>query len=181
MVGELPSGDSARARDLASTVDSSGVRATAVADILSREWSKFATWVGMFSLAVITRGLTWRYMSDPDSACVLVRMTREMGRLAAALGIELTDTANLPAASLCLGTEAAAVELVLKAGRAYQVNAPEHRMSSLQDVNARRPLELHETLGYALRKASERGIPMPLLDGFYRVIATTERIRKRPS
>jgi len=61
------------------------------------------TWVGLFTLSVITRSQTWRYMVDPDSALVLVRMTREMGRLAAALGIELTDHANLPAASLCRG------------------------------------------------------------------------------
>jgi 2-dehydropantoate 2-reductase len=101
-----------------------------------------------------------------------------MGRLAQALGIELTDKANLPAASLCRGTEESAVQIVIDAGRGFETRAPEHRMSSLQDVNAGRPLEVHETLGYALRKAAEHGIPMPLLDGFYRVIATTERIRE---
>lgn len=182
-VGELRDGDSARARDLAATIDSSGVRATAVPDVLSLEWSKFSTWVGMFALSVITRSVTWRYMIDADAALVLVRITREMGRLAAALGIELTDKANLPAASLCRGTEENAVEIVLEAGRTFEKRAPEHRMSSLQDVMAGRPLEVHETLGYALRKAAERGVAMPLLDGFYRVIATAERIREatRPS
>jgi 2-dehydropantoate 2-reductase len=178
LIGELPQGESPRARDLAATLDGSGVRATAVPDILSLEWSKFATWVGMFALSVITRSVTWRYMSDPDSALVLVRITREMGRLAAALGIELTDKANLPAASICRGTEENAVDIVIKAGHAFQLRAPEHRMSSLQDVNAGRPLEIHETLGYALQKARSCGVPMPLLDGFYRVIATAERIRQ---
>jgi 2-dehydropantoate 2-reductase len=177
LMGELPRGESARARDLAATIDSSGVRAAAVPNILSLEWSKFATWVGMFALSVITRSVTWRYMIDPDAALVLVRITREMGRLADALGIELTDKANLPAASLCCGTEEAAVEMILEAGRTFQTRAPEHRMSSLQDVIAGRPLEIHETLGYALRKAAERGVSMPLLDGFYRVIATAERVR----
>ncbi len=177
LMGELPGGDSTRARDLAATIDSSGVRAAAVPDILSLEWSKFATWVGMFAISVITRSVTWRYMTDPDAALVLVRITREMGRLADALGIELTDRANLPAASLCRGTEEAAVQRVLEAGRTFQTRAPEHRLSSLQDVIAGRPLELHETLGYALRKAAGRGVPMPLLDGFYRVIATAERAR----
>jgi 2-dehydropantoate 2-reductase len=177
LIGELPSGDSARARQLAATIDSSGVRATAVPDILSLEWSKFATWVGMFALSVITRSVTWRYLVDPDTALVLVRMTREMGRLADALGIDLTDKANLPAASLCRGTEESAVELVLEQGRTFEVRAPEHRMSSLQDANAGRPLEIHETLGYALQKARERNVPLPLLDGFYRVLASAERIK----
>jgi 2-dehydropantoate 2-reductase len=51
-------------------------------------------------------------------------------------------------------------------------------MSSLQDLNAGRPLEIHETLGSALRKAAEHGVSMPLLDGFYRVISAAERIRE---
>jgi len=176
-LGELSGEESSRARDVAAAIDSSGVRATAVPNILSLEWSKFVTWVGMFALSVITRSVTWRYLTDPDAALVLVRITREMGRLAEALGIELTDKANLPAASLCRGSEDSAVQIVVAAGRVFETRAPDHRMSSLQDVNAGRPLEVHETLGYALRKAAEHGIPMPLLDGFYRVIASAERIR----
>jgi 2-dehydropantoate 2-reductase len=177
-IGELPDGETNRVRDLAATIDSAGVRATAVPNILSLEWSKFATWVGMFALSVITRSVTWRYLVDPDAALVLVRMTREIGRLADALGIELTDKANLPAASLCHGSEASAVKIAIEAGRTFETRAPEHRMSSLQDVIAGRPLEIHETLGYALRKAAERGVAMPLLDGFYRMIAATERIKQ---
>jgi 2-dehydropantoate 2-reductase len=177
LIGELPRGDSARARDLAAVIDSSGVRATAIADVLNVEWSKFATWVGMFSLSVMIRSVTWRYMTDPDAALVLVRMTREMARLADALGIELNDRANLPAASLCRGSEESAVQQLLEAGRVFQTRAPEHRLSALQDLLAGRPLEIHETLGYALRKAAEHGISMPLLDGFYRVIAAAERVR----
>jgi ketopantoate reductase len=69
----------------------------------------------------------------------------------------------------------------VEAGRVFEKRAPEHRMSALQDVNAGRPLEVHETLGYALQKAAERGIAMPLLDGFYRVISTAERIRESAS
>jgi len=177
LLGELAGEASLRADDVATTIDSSGVRATAVPNILSLEWSKFVTWVGMFALSVITRSVTWRYLIDPDAALVLVRLTREMGRLAAALGIELTDKANLPAATLCSGTEESAVQTVIEAARVFETRAPEHRMSALQDVNAGRPLEVHETLGYALRKAAEHGIPMPLLDGFYRVISATERIK----
>ncbi len=48
------------------------------------------------------------------------------------------------------GTEAEAIAAVQKAGADYQAKAPEHRMSSLQDLLAGRPLEIHETLGYAL-------------------------------
>jgi 2-dehydropantoate 2-reductase len=178
-VGELSGSLSPRAGDLAAMIDSAGVRSTAVQDIVSLEWSKFATWAAMFALSVLTRSVTWRYLVDPDAALIMVRMTREMGRLAHSLGIELSDQANFPAASLCSGSEEDAVQLVVKAGRVFESRAPQHRMSSLQDVEAGRPLEVHETLGYALKKAAERGVAMPLVDGFYRVIAAAERLRER--
>jgi len=178
VLGEMSGALSERARDLATTLDSSGVRTVAVADVLSLEWSKYVTWVGMFALAVITRSVTWRYMTDPDAATVILRITREMGRLAAAVGIDLTDAANMPAASLLRGDEAHAVAEVVKRGRVFEAQAPEHRMSSLQDLLAGRPLEVHETLGYAVRKGAQLGVPMPLLEGFYRVIAAAERIRE---
>jgi len=173
-IGELSGQLSQRARDLAAVIDSAGVRTVAVENVLSLEWTKYATWVGMFALSVITRANTWRYLTDPDAATMHVRLTREMGRLAAAMGIELMDAA----ASLCRGTEEAAVAEVIERGRVFEANSPEHRMSSLQDLLAGRPLEVHETLGYAVRKGVELGVPMPLLDGFYRVIAAAERIRE---
>src|SRR5262249_47466376 len=152
-----------------------GVRAAAVPDILGLEWSKFVNWVGMMALAVLTRSVTWRYLVDPDAALLLVRVTREMSRLADALGIEVTDKSTLPSASLCHGSEEDAVKLVIEVGRSYAARAPEHRMSALQDLNAGRPLEIHETLGYALKKATEHGIATPLLDGLYRIISAAER------
>jgi 2-dehydropantoate 2-reductase len=173
-VGELSGELSQRASDLAAIIDSAGVRTVAVEHILSLEWSKYVTWVGMFALSVITRANTWRYMTDPDAATVLVRMTREMGRLAAAVGIDLTDAS----AALCRGSEADAIAEIIRRGRVFEANAREHRMSSFQDLLAARPLEVHETLGYAVRKGAELGVPMPLLDGFYRVIAAAERIRE---
>jgi 2-dehydropantoate 2-reductase len=178
LLGELSGQLSQRARDVAATIDSSGVRSFAVEHMLSLEWSKYVTWVGMSALAVTTRAFTWQYMTDPDAATVIVRVAREMCRLAAALGVDLTDGANMPAAGLCRGSEADAVAEIIARGRVFETQAPEHRMSALQDLLAGRPLEIHETLGYAVRKGAELGVPMPLLDGFYRVIATGERIRE---
>ena len=178
ILGELSGALSDRARKVAATIESSGVRAVAVEHVLSLEWSKYVTWVGMFALAVTTRSVTWRYLTDPDAATVIVRIAREMGRLAAALGVELTDEANMPAASLLRGTEAEAVAEVVKRGRVFESQAPEHRLSSLQDLLAGRPLEVHETLGYAVRQGASLGIEMPVLDGFYRVIAAVERMRE---
>jgi 2-dehydropantoate 2-reductase len=125
---------------------------------------------------VTTRAVTWRYLSDPGSALVLVRLVREMGELMRVLKIGLTDEAVLPVATLCIGTEESAVAAVMRVGREFELKAGGHRMSSLQDLEAGRPLEIHETLGYALRKAGQHGLALPLLESFYPLIAALDRI-----
>jgi len=177
-VGELGGGDSERAQRIAHTLESSGVRAAATAEIQTLEWSKFCGWVGLMSLAVTTRAPTWKFLADPDSALLLVRLVRETGVLARALDISLSDQAILPAASLCDATEEDAVALVRRLGGDYRVNAPEHRMSALQDVEAGRPLEVNETLGYACERACALKLELPLLECFRRLIAAIDRTRR---
>ena len=177
-VGELGGGDSARAQQLAQTLDSAGVRAAATPEIQTLEWSKFCGWVGLMALSVSTRALTWKYLSDPDSALLVTRLVREMGALARALGIRLSDRAVLPAASLCGGAESDAVAIVMRIGNEYRRNAPTHRMSALQDLEAARPLEVHETLGYACAKARELKLDLPLLAVFTGLISAIDRTQR---
>lgn len=180
LVGELTGEASPRARSIAATIEASGVRAAAVANIRSLEWSKFAAWVGLVALSVTTRAATWRFLSDAGAALVLVRLVREMGKLADALGIALTDESILAVATLCRLTERSAIEAVVRVGGEFAVHAPEHRMSSLQDLEAGRPLEIHETLGYALQKAALCGISLPLVEAFYGLISAADRLRTLP-
>ena len=76
-LGELAGGISERPAHRGSD-RRAGIRASAVADILSLEWSKFTVWLGLMSLAVTTRSASWRYLTDPDCAQVLVRLVREV-------------------------------------------------------------------------------------------------------
>jgi 2-dehydropantoate 2-reductase len=178
LLGEPTGALSPRAKQLAATIDSAGVRAKAVTDVLSLEWTKFAAWVGLMALSVTTRAATWRYLTDPDSARTLVRLVREVGQLMRAMNIAASDESVLPVATLCKGTEEDAVAVVGKVGREFQLKAPEHRMSSLQDLLAGRPLEIHETLGYALRKAAGYQLSLPLTDAFYHLIASLDRLKE---
>jgi 2-dehydropantoate 2-reductase len=177
MLGELAGQMSERVQRIANDIDASGVRATAVMRIRSLEWSKFTAWVGLMAVSVTTRAVTWRYLTDPGSALVVARLVREMGQLARALNIELTDESVLPVATICSGNEDDAVAAVMKVGREYELRAPRHRMSSLQDLEAKRPLEVHETLGYALRKAAQNAVAMPLVEAFYHVITALDRMK----
>lgn len=179
-IGELDGAMSDTARAVVKAIDDAGVRTTLVADIVSREWSKFVGWVGFVSLSLTTRVATWKFLSDPDAALLIARLTRELGSLARALGITLTeDRAILPLGVVMNGTEAEAVAAVQKVGADYQTKAPEHRMSALQDLLAGRPLEIHETLGYALRKARGLNLSLPLLASLYSVVSAIDRTRDR--
>jgi 2-dehydropantoate 2-reductase len=179
LIGELAGSSGSRANRIASAIDASGVRATGVANITSLEWAKFAAWVALMAVSVTSRAATWKYLTDPESALVVVRLIREMGAMVPLLGIELTDQSVLPVATICRDTEEGAVGSVIRIGRQYEQNAPQHRMSSLQDLEAGRPLEIHETLGYAVKKAAELRINLPLLEAFYRLVSAIDRINRK--
>jgi len=175
-VGELEGGLSPRARKIAGTIDASGVRSTAVADIESLEWSKFAAWAAMMVLSVTTRAPTWKYATDPGSALVMARLVREVGLLADARHVQLSDQSVLPVATICRGSEQEAVAAIRRVGLALQSSAPEHRMSSLHDLETGQPLEIEETLGYAVRMAQQSKLSLPLLSSFYPLVASIDRV-----
>jgi 2-dehydropantoate 2-reductase len=176
-VGELDGSDSTRTRDIAASIDAAGVRTRADPDILSLEWSKFAAWAAMMVLSVTTRALTWKYLIDPGTAQVLVGVVREVGLLAGACEVRLSDRAVLPVASICRESDQEAIALLAKFGLDMKSAAPLHRMSTLQDLEAGRPLEVEETLGHAVRKAAELKLSLPLLRTFYSLVAGIDRIR----
>lgn len=167
---------SARATKIARVIDDSGVRASAVANMLGREWTKFVGWAGLMLLAITTRTVTWRYLSEPHGAAIVVKLMREVAQLTQALGIELVDEqALLPQQPILQGSETAAIEAVLATGQQYRARAPEHRMSALQDLEAGRALEIEETLGYAIRRAHALGLQLPLLESAYHLACAIDR------
>jgi 2-dehydropantoate 2-reductase len=175
-VGELDGSDSERARAIARSIDASGVRASADPQILSLEWSKFAAWAPLMILSVTTRALTWKYLIDAGAALVLVRLVREIELLAAASNVQLTDRAVLPVATICRSSDQDAVALLASFGLDMKSSAPEHRMSTLQDLLAGRRLEVEETLGHAIRTAAELKLSLPLLSCCYALVAGIDRI-----
>jgi 2-dehydropantoate 2-reductase len=177
-IGELPTGSSARAEGIARAIDAAGVRATAVPDVLAREWTKFVGWAGLMLMSITTRATTWRYLTDPDCALVLTRLVREVAAIAKAAGVTLiNENTLLPLQGILSGSEDVAVQAVVQAGRDFQRNAPNHRMSSLQDLEAGRQLEIQETLGYAVRRARQLQQPAPLLDSLYHLAVAIDRTR----
>jgi 2-dehydropantoate 2-reductase len=170
-IGEEKGGTSARAEELAVAIDAAGVRCVAESNIRTREWSKFAGWIAQFPMAVLTRQLTWKFMTDERTAMVMVRIVREAAQLAAAMKVELTDMPPIPVPSIVHASDAQAVEIIRGLGQKFLDTSPAHRMSAQQDVLRGSRLEYEETLGYALEKARELGVAMPTLDTCYRILA----------
>jgi 2-dehydropantoate 2-reductase len=178
-IGGLRGDEGNRAARISAALQAAGVGSRIVADIESLEWCKFVAWVALMVLSVTTRSYTPAYLEDAGGATLLVRLVREMGALAVAAGAVLTDTVTLPVATLCARSESEAVEIVREAGRALAARAPTHRMSSLQDLEAGRALELEETIADALRRASVLGLSLPLTSMSHTLVATIDRIRRR--
>jgi 2-dehydropantoate 2-reductase len=174
-LGDLDGRIGPQARGLATTIDASGVRSSAVVNIRGYEWAKFAAWVGLAAVAVTTRSVTWKFLLDPGTALLVVRLIREVGVLADAIGVELTDESMLPVATMCRGSEAAGVAVVTGYGAEFQKNSPSHRLSTLQDLEASRRLELDETFGFAMRRAAALNLKLPLLESFYAVARVIDR------
>jgi len=179
LVGELSARENSRASRIAAALDASGVHSTVVPDIVAQEWSKFAAWVGLMILAVTTRGNTWKYLSDPDARLLFTRLVREVGTLAQVAGASLSDESMIPVATICRASEQDAVDVVATFADDFKSKAPGHRVSTLQDLEGGRPLEIEETLGFAVTKAKQLELNLPLLENFYRLAGAIDRTRNR--
>jgi ketopantoate reductase len=118
---------------------------------------------------------TPKFLSDPDGAALVVRLVREVGTIAAALGIPLEDAGLLPIRTLCADDVATAVARVRERGAALGTRAPSHKISTLQDLERGRRLEVEETLGDAVRRAAALGVAVPTIETCYALLAAIDR------
>ena len=171
VLGELPAGVSARVQALVAGLVDAGIRAEAVPLVRSVEWSKYALFISWMAPAVLTRLPSYKFQVHAETAAVVARLVREMGLLAARLGIALEDREPLPMRTLYETSPAEAVAVIRRFGAVMRERAPAHKVSTLQDLEAGRRLEVEETLGYAVRTGAELGIELPALQTCYRLIA----------
>jgi len=175
VVGELPEGTSARVQALVATLARAGLQAEESPQIRSAEWSKYVFFLSLMAPAVLTRMEMYKYMKDPDGALIMVQVGQETGQIATKLGIPLEDQWPLPVKTLCSEPLAEAVERIRQVGAGLETRAPNLKPSTLMDLQMGRRLEVEETLGYAVRKGAELGIPLPTVDTCYKLIAAVNR------
>ena len=178
-LGPLPGYCGPDAGDIAAAINAAGVITPAVDDIESLEWSKYAGWLAMFTLAVIARTTTGVYLENPQLAALAVKLVREAVALAQARGITLVDQSPIPVLSVAHARDlGSAIEVLREVGRTMLVQAPTHRMSALQDLEAGRRLEVHETLGYAAREAQRLQVSAPTIAQCYEIVSAIDGLRR---
>lgn len=166
-IGELPDGLSDRARNISASLQNAGINSEVTANIRVVQWSKFAAFAAAAPVSILTRLVTYKWLSNPGSALIFARIVREIAATAAIQGIQVEDSPPFPIKSMVGGSEEEAVSLAQEMGAHLEVNAPEHRISVLQDLERGRKLELDDTLGYVVDEAHRLGVPAPTLESCY--------------
>jgi len=174
-IGGLPSGPSADSEAIAASLNAAGIVASVSETIQTSEWSKYVGWSGVMALSVLTRLHTYKFLSEPGGARVAAKIMRETAALAEALGIPLSDKPPVPSEGIAAGSEDDAVKRLLEVGRSFEENAPQHRVSTLQDVERGQHLEIHETLGHTIEEAKRLGVPVPTVETCYGLIGAVDR------
>jgi 2-dehydropantoate 2-reductase len=170
-LGELPEGTSERVQTLGDTFDHAGIVVQVTPHVQSFEWSKYVIFVCLMAPAVLTRLETYKLLRDRHTASITASLLHEMAQIATTRGIALEDMPPLPTKTLSRLSPDDMVAQLHQIGDQFASRAPAHKMSTLQDVEQGKRLEVEETLGYAVRQGAELGVPTPTLDTCYRLIA----------
>lgn len=174
-IGVLPSGSSAASVAIAESLNAAGISASVSETIQTDEWSKYVNWSAMMALSVLTRLETYKFLAEPGAVRVAAKIMRETAALAKALEIPLSEKPPVACDEIVDGSEDDAVEFLQKMGRSFEKNAPQHRVSTLQDVDRGQHLEIHETLGHTIEEAKRLGVPVPTIETCYGLIGTIDR------
>ena len=121
--------------------------------------------------AVLTRLETYKFLKDEQSASVVASLLHEMALIAIAQGIALEDIAFFPIKALSQLSHEDTVARMRQIGEWLGSQAPTHKVSTLQDLEQGKKLEVEDTLGYAVQHAVKLGVPTPTMDTCYKLIA----------
>jgi 2-dehydropantoate 2-reductase len=181
-MGVIPRGNAPDVDAMGKALNDAGFHTEISSNISTVEWSKYAVFVGLMPVAVLSRQPTYRMFGDPDLARACLALFREMAQLAAKQGIELEDAGGMTDIRTVTSLpEAQALEYIRRSGEALVARgARGHKVSTLQDLEHGRRFELEEILGYAVRKGEELAVAMPAAALCYRLVKGLEQRERKP-
>lgn len=176
-IGELPEGTSERVESLATMLTRAGISVNVSPKIQTVEWSKYVVFMGLLPLATLTRLEVHKINKDLDLARLMITIVRETAQLSTKLGIPLEDFGSyIQAKTLSSAPIEEAVASRLQIGEMMEAQgATAIKISSLQDLERGRRIEVEEILGYALRKGAELDIQLPTVETCYKLLTGLNR------
>jgi 2-dehydropantoate 2-reductase len=175
-LGELPEGTSERVQAFAAILAAAGINVEVSPKIQSVEWSKYVVFMSIMPVAVLTRFELYKMLRDSDIARAIAMLARETAQLSAKLGIPLDDYGAVFAKSLSSGPIEESVARLNQFGKMLESQGGTAvRVSTLQDLERGRRLEVEEILGYALEKGRELDVQLPTVEISYRLLTEINR------
>jgi len=139
-LGEPDGTRSPRSRSIADALIASGLRCPVTTHIRNEIWVKILGNVAFNPISALTRATLVQMVRDPEVAALVRNIMQEAVAVAARLGLELP------------------VSIEQRMAGAEKVG--EHKTSMLQDLEARRPLELEAVVGAVVELGERLGLPM---------------------
>ena len=170
-LGELPEGTSTRVQTLGETFARAGILVQVTPSIQSFEWAKYLAFLSWMAPAVLTRLETYKFLQEVRTASIVAAILHEMTQIATRRAIVLEDITFFPTKTFSQLAFNDLVTHLQQMGDELASQAPLHKISTLQDVEQGKRLEVEETLGYAVRQSAALGIPTPTMDTCYKLIA----------
>ena len=143
-VGELDGSESERAKTLCQTLIDAGFRSRVVEDIRSEIWLKAWGNLSFNPISALTHATLLDICRFPEARTLAANMMKEAQEIAEKLGIEFRHT----------------IERRIEGAEAVGA----HKTSMLQDVEARRSLEVEALIGAVIELARLTNTPSPSID-----------------
>jgi 2-dehydropantoate 2-reductase len=168
--GEFAVPSSSRVDRVVAMFVGAGLPCTAVADIRSLLWTKYANAIGVFGVSAVTALPSVEIFARRPLALAYRSLLEEAASVAEAEGARIGDFPDLAMRTYLSGTpEESAAEMARRVGP--RGTGPVGISSMAQDIAAGRPTEVEETFGDLLRRARAHGIDVPRAELVYRLIA----------
>lgn len=175
-IGEVSGPRSARVNEIVGTLANAGVAAVASDEITSVEWTKYASFLPLMAVALLTRQNTWRNLCDPDCSRQVAMMVREMVALASASGVRVGSPRGFSPGAIAAGTLDEGAAGVRTFGEFFAKRAPGHRVSSLQDLLRGGRLEVDAILWHAVEIGRLHSVPVPTIETCAALCAVLNRL-----
>ena len=172
-------GNCTEGKTIAKTLSLIGLKSIADERIDSTEWSKFTGWISLFALSILTRSPIGQFLSTEEFARQAYFLIREVAVLAEKSGVTLHDDTVLPVLTISRSKQDDAVSKLVAIGEEFRVHFPNHKISALQDLENKKPLELHETLGHVVEMAAKLEVILKICPIYYQLIAGLDVMNRR--